>query len=196
LEAAQRALCGEDLAAELLDPEQRSLVAPRPVPKSLLQKKDAEPEGGNQKERPRLHQDTTPEYRSQRIRPAGSHPTIVVADDDDDILGLITARLARRGYEVVAVGDGQEALEAVHKLKPAAVVLDWLMPSLEGPEVCAKLKSDPSTAGVPVVMLSASALREDVARGLAHGADGYLTKPFDIDDLDGLLRHLIDSNVR
>jgi DNA-binding response OmpR family regulator len=161
-----------------------------------LQEEDAQPEGGDQKERPRLHQDTPPEYRSQRIRPAGAHPIIVVADDDADILGLISARLARRGYEVVAVGDGQEALEAVRKRKPAAVVLDWVMPSLEGPEVCAELKSDPDTAGVPIVMLSASALREDVARGLAHGADGYLTKPFDIDDLDGLLRHLIDSSVR
>jgi CheY-like chemotaxis protein len=70
------------------------------------------------------------------------------------------------------------------------------MPLLEGPEVCAELKSDPDTAGIPIVMLSASALREDVARGLAHGADRYLTKPFDIDDLDGLLRHLIDSPVR
>jgi two-component system, OmpR family, phosphate regulon response regulator PhoB len=161
-----------------------------------LQKEDAEPEGGDQKERPRLHQDTTPEYCAQRIRPAGNHPLIVVADDDADILGLISARLARRGYEVVAVGDGQEALEAVRKRKPAAVVLDWAMPSLEGPEVCAELKSDPDTAAVPLVMLSASALREDVARGLAHGADGYLTKPFDIDELDGLLRHLIDSAVR
>jgi DNA-binding response OmpR family regulator len=74
-------------------------------------------------------------------------------------------------------------------------VLDWAMPSLEGPEVCAKLKSDPDTAGVPIVMLSASALREDVARGLAHGADGYLTKPFEIDELDALLRHLIDASA-
>jgi DNA-binding response OmpR family regulator len=75
-------------------------------------------------------------------------------------------------------------------------VLDWAMPSLDGPEICAKLRSDPDTAGVPVVMLSASALREDVVRGLAYGADGYLTKPFEIDDLDELLRHLIDSSAR
>jgi DNA-binding response OmpR family regulator len=73
-------------------------------------------------------------------------------------------------------------------------VLDWAMPSIEGPEVCDKLKSDPDTAGVPILMLSASARREDVARGLAHGADGYLTKPFEIDELDGMLRHLIHAS--
>jgi CheY-like chemotaxis protein len=121
----------------------------------------------------------------------GEHPVIVVADNDGDILRLISARLARRGYEVVAVEDGEQALAAVRERRPAAVLLDWAMPGLEGPDVCARLKSEPATAAIPVVMLSASAMSEDVARGLAHGADGYLTKPFEIDELDGLLRHLI-----
>jgi two-component system, OmpR family, phosphate regulon response regulator PhoB len=75
-------------------------------------------------------------------------------------------------------------------------VLDWAMPALAGPEVCAELRSDPGTARVPVVMLSASAMTEDVAQGLAHGADGYLTKPFEIDELDGLLRRLIEASAR
>jgi two-component system phosphate regulon response regulator PhoB len=121
---------------------------------------------------------------------------VVVADDDADILRLISARLAARGYEVVAVGDGKEALEAVRERKPVAAVLDWVMPSLSGPEICANLKSDPGTASVPIVLLSASAMRDDVARGLAHGADGYLTKPFEIDELDELLSHLIDASPR
>jgi DNA-binding response OmpR family regulator len=68
------------------------------------------------------------------------------------------------------------------------------MPRLDGAEVCARLKADPGTARVPVVMLSASAMREDVVRGLAHGADGYLTKPFEIDELDALLRRLIECS--
>jgi CheY-like chemotaxis protein len=124
----------------------------------------------------------------------GEHPVIVVADNDGDILRLISARLARRGYEVVAVEDGEQALAAVRERRPAAVLLDWAMPGLEGPDVCARLKSEPATAAIPVVMLSASAMSEDVARGLAHGADGYLTKPFEIDELDGLLRHLIAAS--
>jgi two-component system phosphate regulon response regulator PhoB len=119
---------------------------------------------------------------------------VVVADDDADILRLITARLATRGYEVVAVGDGKAALEAVRERKPVAAVLDWVMPSLSGPEICANLKSDPGTASVPIVLLSASAMRDDVAHGLAHGADGYLTKPFGIDELDALLSHLIAAS--
>ena len=123
-----------------------------------------------------------------------THPLIVVADNDGDILRLLSARLARRGYEVVAVADGESALEAVRERAPSAVVLDWAMPGLEGPEVCAMLRSDPTTASIPVVMLSASAMREDVALGLAHGADGYLTKPFEIDQLDALLRHLIEAS--
>jgi CheY-like chemotaxis protein len=112
------------------------------------------------------------------------------------VLRLIRARLARRGYEVVAVADGEKALEAVRERRPAAAVFDWTMPLLDGLEVCARLKADPGTARVPVVMLSASAMGEDVARGLAHGADGYLTKPFEIDELDALLRHLIDASAR
>jgi CheY-like chemotaxis protein len=91
------------------------------------------------------------------------HPLIVVADNDGDILKLLSARLARRGYEVVAVADGESALEAVRERAPSAVVLDWAMPGLEGPEVCARLRSDPTTASIPVVMLSASAMREDGA---------------------------------
>jgi CheY-like chemotaxis protein len=109
---------------------------------------------------------------------------------------LISARLTRRGYEVVAVGDGAAALQAIRERRPAAAVLDWAMPLLEGPEVIDSLNCDPDTDRVPVVLLSASAMSEDVADGLAHGADGYLTKPFEIDELDSLLRHLIAASGR
>jgi CheY-like chemotaxis protein len=119
----------------------------------------------------------------------------VVADDDVDILRLLGARLARRGYEVIAVGDGAQALAAIRERRPAAALLDWAMPKLEGPEVCRALKADPATARIPVILLTASAMREDVDRGLAHGADGYLTKPFEIDELDALLRHVIAASA-
>jgi two-component system, OmpR family, response regulator MtrA len=109
---------------------------------------------------------------------------------------LIGARLTRRGYEVVAVGDGAAALQAIRERRPAAAVLDWTMPLLEGPEVIDKLRCDTGTDRVPVILLSASAMSEDVADGLAHGADGYLTKPFEIDELDSLLRHLIAASSR
>jgi len=82
----------------------------------------------------------------------------------------------------------------VREREPAAVVLDWAMPGLDGLEVCARLRADAATAAIPIVMLSASAMREDVVRGLAHGVDGYLTKPFEIEELDALLRRLIESS--
>jgi two-component system response regulator MtrA len=104
---------------------------------------------------------------------------------------LLGTRLRRRGFEVIAVADGAEALAAIRARRPAAAVLDWAMPSLEGPAICRAVKADPATAQIPVVLLTASAMREDVDRGLAHGADGYMTKPFDLDELVALLRHVI-----
>jgi CheY-like chemotaxis protein len=116
---------------------------------------------------------------------------ILVADDDPDILKLIERRLGMRGYEVTTAGDGAEALEAVAAATPEAIVLDWLMPVMSGIEACAKLKTDPETAGIPVVLLTAKAADTDIDEGARAGADGYLTKPFELYDLDTLLRRLI-----
>jgi DNA-binding response OmpR family regulator len=118
---------------------------------------------------------------------------IVVADDNTDILLLISKRLVKRGYEVATAADGGSALAVVRERRPAAVVLDWVMPVLHGKEVCAELKADPATADIPVVFLTARAAEEDIARGYESGADEYLTKPFDIEVLDGALRRLIQN---
>jgi DNA-binding response OmpR family regulator len=120
-------------------------------------------------------------------------PLIVVADDNEDILRLLSARLAKRGYDVVTATDGLQALEAVRQHSPQAVVLDWVMPEVQGVEVCSRLKSDAETAAIPVVMLTARGAEKDVALGFTEGADEYLTKPFDIDELDLLLRRLISA---
>ena len=116
---------------------------------------------------------------------------ILVADDDPDILKLIERRLGMRGYEVTTAGDGAEALEAVAASTPEAIVLDWLMPVMSGIEACAQLKTDPETAEIPVVLLTAKAADTDIDEGARAGADGYLTKPFELYDLDTLLRRLI-----
>ena len=116
---------------------------------------------------------------------------ILVADDDPDILKLIERRLGMRGYEVATASNGAEALEAVAAATPEAIVLDWLMPTMSGVEVCAKLKADPETAEIPVVLLTAKAADTDIDEGARAGADGYLTKPFELYDLDTLLRRLI-----
>lgn len=116
---------------------------------------------------------------------------IVVADDDPDILKLIERRLGMRGYAVATASNGAEAVEAVAAGAPEAVVLDWLMPTMSGVEACAKLKADPETAAIPVVLLTAKAADTDIDEGARAGADGYLTKPFELYDLDTLLRRLI-----
>ena len=116
---------------------------------------------------------------------------ILVADDDPDILKLIERRLGMRGYEVATASNGAEALEAVAAAAPEAIVLDWLMPTMSGVEACAKLKADPETAAIPVVLLTAKAADTDIDEGARAGADGYLTKPFELYDLDTLLRRLI-----
>jgi DNA-binding response OmpR family regulator len=117
--------------------------------------------------------------------------SLVVADDDPDILRLLERRLSRRGYEVVAAADGGAALAAVRRVRPDAVVLDRVMPAMSGEEVCAAIKSDERTAAIPVVLLSAQASEREIVEGFGVGADDYLTKPFDLDELDERLRRLV-----
>jgi DNA-binding response OmpR family regulator len=117
--------------------------------------------------------------------------SLVVADDDSDILRLLERRLSRRGHEVVTAADGRAALEAVRRTHPDAVVLDRLMPAMSGEEVCAALKADERTAAIPVVLLSAQASEREIVEGFGVGADDYLTKPFDLDELDERLRRLV-----
>jgi DNA-binding response OmpR family regulator len=117
--------------------------------------------------------------------------SIVVADDDSDILRLLERRLSRRGYAVTTATDGVTALDAVRSTGPDAVVLDRVMPAMSGEEVCAALKADERTAAIPVILLSAHASEREIVEGFGTGADDYLTKPFDLDELDERLRRLV-----
>jgi DNA-binding response OmpR family regulator len=117
--------------------------------------------------------------------------SLVVADDDPDILRLLERRLSRRGYEVVVAAGGRAALDAVLRTDPDAVVLDRLMPDMSGEEVCAALKADGRTAAIPVILLSAQASEREIVEGFGAGADEYLTKPFDLDELDERVRRLV-----
>jgi CheY-like chemotaxis protein len=116
---------------------------------------------------------------------------IVIADSNSESLKLVSRELSKLGYDVATAADGQKALETVRARRPAAVVLDWVMPVLQGPRVCAALKADPQTADIPVILLTARAAEEDIAAGFEEGADDYLTRPFAIDELDEMLRRLI-----
>ena len=103
---------------------------------------------------------------------------VLVVDDEEDILELVSYNLAKEGYEVECVGTGEAALEAARARLPDLVILDLMLPGTDGLEVCKLLKSDPRTAAIPVVMLTARGEEADVVTGLELGADDYVTKPF------------------
>ncbi len=107
-----------------------------------------------------------------------ARPLILVADDDEDILQLVALRLSRSGYDVVTAGDGAAAIELAFARKPDVAVLDVTMPRLDGIEVMHALRSKEGMSSIPVLLLTARAQPADVERGLAAGADDYVTKPF------------------
>jgi DNA-binding response OmpR family regulator len=116
--------------------------------------------------------------------------TVLVVDDDPDIRALITWKLSLAGYETMTAADGEEALAAASGASPKApgvrpdlVLLDWTMPRMTGIEVCRALRADPTTAGVPIILLTAKGQECELDQGLAAGANDYMVKPFSPGDL-------------
>ena len=103
---------------------------------------------------------------------------ILVVDDEPDILELIRYNLTRNNYDMTGVASGEEAFASVRTSPPDLVVLDLMLPGVDGLEVCRRLKNDGRTADIPVIILSAKGEEADVVTGLELGADDYLTKPF------------------
>jgi len=105
-------------------------------------------------------------------------PRILVVEDEPDIAALIAYQLTREGFRVETAGTGSEALDAVQREIPDLVVLDRMLPGSSGDEVLGRLKNEPATADIPVLVLTAKREQEDRIEGLELGADDYLTKPF------------------
>ena len=103
---------------------------------------------------------------------------VLVADDEEDILLLVTTIVERSGHRVVSARDGAEALTAVREQKPDLVVLDISMPEVDGLEVLRRIRADVETSELPVLLLSARAQEDDVRNGFATGASAYVKKPF------------------
>lgn len=103
---------------------------------------------------------------------------ILVVDDEPDILELVRYNLTRNNYEMIGVASGEEAFTSVRRSPPDLVVLDLMLPGIDGLEVCRRLKSDARTSTIPVIILSARGEEADVVAGLEIGADDYLSKPF------------------
>jgi diguanylate cyclase (GGDEF)-like protein len=105
--------------------------------------------------------------------------TILVVDDDPDIARFVEVNLRSAGYDVAVAGDGQEALDKAWDLRPDLVLLDVMMPRIDGFEVAQRLRKNPTTANTSIIMLTAKALSADKVTGLQSGADDYIIKPFD-----------------
>ena len=119
--------------------------------------------------------------------------TILIADDEPNILISLEFLLKRAGYQVSLARDGQAALDAILRDRPALVLLDVMMPKKTGLEVCQAVRADEACNGVRILMLTAKGRDTDVAKGLALGADAYMTKPFATKDLVQKVKDLLDQ---
>jgi DNA-binding response OmpR family regulator len=117
--------------------------------------------------------------------------SVLVVDDDAVVRELLRMNFELEGHAVLEAADGESAIATVRDQRPDAVLLDVMMPAPNGFEVCAALRADPSTAAIPVILLTARALSADRVRGHDAGADAYVTKPFDPLELVELVEGLV-----
>lgn len=125
-----------------------------------------------------------------------NHPTILIVDDEMDIVATLAFMLEHSGYAVRKAYGGEEALQSVAREKPDAILLDLMMPDLDGTEVIRRLHADPGTASIPVVIITATAqLKEFRDSGQAIGAAGFIEKPFQLNDLLLKLREVFPAQA-
>ena len=118
-------------------------------------------------------------------------PTVLVVEDDPDIVELLVYNLQREGFVVYAVSDGEKGLTMALRKRPDLVLLDLMLPGMDGLEVCRRLRSEDDGAHLPVIMLTAKGEETDVVLGLELGADDYITKPFSIREFRSRVRALL-----
>ena len=119
---------------------------------------------------------------------------ILIAEDERDIRDLVAFTLRFAGHEVVAVGNGEEAVQAARQEKPELILMDVRMPRMTGYEACEKMKADPGLNKIPVVFLSAKGQESEIRTGLEAGADEYLLKPFAPAELTVRVAELLEKH--
>ncbi len=130
---------------------------------------------------------------SQQEGAVATKKRVLVVDDERHIVRLVQVNLERHGYQVLTAYDGVECLEKARSEKPDLIVLDVMMPRLDGFQALQQLKDDPQTKDIPVIMLTARAQDRDVLAGYTYGADLYLTKPFNPLELISLVKRVFES---
>ncbi|MFP5501218.1 MAG: response regulator transcription factor [Candidatus Sericytochromatia bacterium] len=121
---------------------------------------------------------------------------ILIVEDEPDLVEVLSIIFRAYGYETEVAGDGVSALEAIAEKRPDLVLMDVMMPRMNGLEVCRRLKQDPATRALPVVLLTAKAHDVDKASGLEAGADAYLAKPFENADLIATVQRVLAEASR
>ena len=118
-------------------------------------------------------------------------PTILIVEDEAPLVTLLRYNLEKQDFNVDDAGDGAEALARIAEAVPDLVLLDWMLPTMSGIEVCRQLRRRPATRTLPIIMLTARAEDQDAVRGLDTGADDYITKPFSTEALIARIRALL-----
>ena len=122
---------------------------------------------------------------------------ILLAEDDSSISAIAELALSKvGGHEVVTVKDGQELIDCVHRVKPDLILLDVMMPRMDGFETCARLKADEATKSIPVLFLTAKAQTHEQQHGMTLGAMGYILKPFDPMTLHTQIDEVLHANAK
>ena len=120
-----------------------------------------------------------------------ARPLALVVEDEAALLTVLRYNLEKQGFRVEEAGDGQEALTRLGEITPDIVLLDWMLPSISGIELCRQIRRRPATRDLPVIMVTARTEDQDAVRGLNTGADDYITKPFSVDALVARMRALL-----
>lgn len=116
---------------------------------------------------------------------------VLIVDDEQDLVETLKFRLEAKGYEVISAFDGQEGLDKAHKEKPDVIILDLMLPKMDGYKICRLLKFDANYKKIPIVMFTARAQEEDKEMGYKMGANAYITKPFEPNVLIAKIEELI-----
>ncbi len=116
---------------------------------------------------------------------------VLIVEDEEALQGLLEYNLQKEGFDVVIEGDGGEALTAIAEHSPDVILLDWMLPNKTGIDICRAIRADREIRETPVIMLTARVEEEDKLRGLNHGADDYITKPFSVSEVIARIRAVL-----
>ena len=116
---------------------------------------------------------------------------ILIVEDEKDIRNLIIYALEGKGYQTISADDGEKAIKMLKENKPDLIILDWMLPSVSGLEICRSIRRDINTKNIPIIMLTAKITEEDKVLGLDSGADDYITKPFSTAELNSRVKAIL-----